>query len=99
VAANARRGIRAGSAVWGEGSAGPARSANPANPSPRSRYIPAAVRRAVWARDGGQCAFVAANGRRCPERGFLEFHHVEPYAAGGAATVDNIQLRCRSHNG
>ena len=26
-----------------------------------------------------------------------EFHHVEPYAAGGAATAANIQLR-RAHN-
>jgi len=24
---------------------------------------------------------------------------VLPYAAGGQATVDNIQLRCRAHNG
>ncbi len=25
--------------------------------------------------------------------------HVTPYAAGGVATADNIQLRCRAHNG
>ncbi len=25
--------------------------------------------------------------------------HVTPYAAGGESTVDNIQLRCRAHNG
>jgi hypothetical protein len=61
------------------------------------RHIPAVVRREVWQRDGGQCAFVGTIGR-CTERGFLEFHHVEPFAAGGAATVDNIQLRCRAHN-
>jgi hypothetical protein len=30
--------------------------------------------------------------------GFLEFHHVVPFAAGGAAEAANIQLRCRSHN-
>lgn len=66
---------------------------------PRSRHIPAEVRRKVWERDGGTCAFVAQNGRRCTEGGFLEFHHVVPYAAGGEATVDNIQLRCRAHNG
>jgi hypothetical protein len=65
--------------------------------APGSRRIPAAVRRDVWRRDQGQCAFVGANGR-CTERGFLEFHHVEPFAAGGAATVANIQLRCRAHN-
>ena len=63
-----------------------------------SRHIPAEVRRAVWRRDLGRCAFVGTKGR-CAERGFLEFHHVRPYAAGGEATVKNIQLRCRSHNG
>ncbi|HLG54749.1 MAG TPA: HNH endonuclease signature motif containing protein [Vicinamibacterales bacterium] len=63
----------------------------------RSRHIPAAVRRAVWARDEGRCAFVGANGR-CTERGFLEFHHIVPYAAGGEATVETIALRCRAHN-
>ncbi len=64
----------------------------------RSRHIPARVRRAVWLRDGGRCAFVASAGRRCGERAFLEFHHREPYAIGGEATVANISLRCRQHN-
>jgi hypothetical protein len=63
----------------------------------RSRHIPAAVRRAVRARDDNRCAFVGTHGR-CRETGFLEFHHVVPYAAGGASTIDNIQLRCRAHN-
>jgi hypothetical protein len=62
-----------------------------------SRHIPAAVKREVWRRDQGRCAFVGRSGR-CTERGFLEFHHVEPYAADGAATAANIQLRCRAHN-
>jgi hypothetical protein len=64
-----------------------------------SRAGSAAVRRAVAAHDGNQCAFVAADGHRCEERRFLEFHHVVPYARGGRATVENIQLRCRAHNG
>jgi hypothetical protein len=67
--------------------------------APGSRHIPAAVRRAVWLRDGGRCAFVAKDGRRCAERGFLEFHHAQPYAAAGEATERNIALRCRPHNG
>jgi hypothetical protein len=66
---------------------------------PHSRYIPAEVKRQVWKRDGGACAFVAHNGRRCGERAFVEFHHVDPYAVGGKATIDNIELRCRAHNG
>jgi hypothetical protein len=63
----------------------------------RSRHIPAALRRQVWARDGGRCAFVGTNGR-CDERGFLEFHHVVPFAAGGETTTENVELRCRAHN-
>lgn len=62
-----------------------------------SRHIPAAVRRDVWNRDGGRCAFVGTSGR-CAETGFLELHHVVPYAAGGAATTENIQVRCAAHN-
>ncbi len=65
---------------------------------PGSRHLPAEVKRAVWLRDLGRCAFVGTNGRRCTERGFLEFHHLHPYALGGEATVGNIQLRCRAHN-
>ena len=68
-------------------------------PSQRhSRHIPADVRREVWTRDGGRCAFEGARGR-CPETGCLEFHHVFPFAEGGRATVANIELRCRAHNG
>jgi len=63
--------------------------------SGHSRYVPAAVKRSVWLRDGGRCAFVAQIGRRCAERGFLEFHHVNPQ---GEPTLDNIQVRCRAHN-
>lgn len=78
-----------------------ARAASPrasSSDSPASgRYLPASVRRDVWQRDKGRCAFVGRTGR-CHETAFLEFHHVEPYAAGGAATADNIQLRCRAHN-
>lgn len=62
-----------------------------------SRHIPAEVRRRVWQRDGGRCAFIGARGR-CTERGFLEFHHVRPFADGGESVVENLALRCRAHN-
>ena len=51
----------------------------------------------VWKRDGEQCAYVGHEGR-CPERGWLELHHLFPFTDGGPATVANIELRCRSHN-
>jgi len=63
-----------------------------------SRHIPADVKRAVWLRDRGQCAFVAPTGVRCTERTFLELHHVQPHALQGPATAANIALRCRRHN-
>jgi 5-methylcytosine-specific restriction endonuclease McrA len=63
----------------------------------RSRHIPAGIKRDVWTRDGGRCAFQGEQGR-CAETGFLEFHHVVPFADGGEASVSNVELRCRSHN-
>ncbi|HEY8150944.1 MAG TPA: HNH endonuclease signature motif containing protein [Vicinamibacteria bacterium] len=68
-------------------------------PNAGSDAVPAAVRREVAARDASRCAFVSKDGHRCGARRFLEFHHVVPRAVGGAATVANIQLRCRTHNG
>jgi hypothetical protein len=63
-----------------------------------SRHISAAVRRAVWVRDLGCCAFVSRDGRHCRERGFVEFHHLVPHGVGGSSTVGNLELRCRAHN-
>ncbi|PYQ44171.1 MAG: hypothetical protein DMF77_07850 [Acidobacteria bacterium] len=63
-----------------------------------SRNIPADVKRTVFVKDRGSCAFVSPSGRRCGSRRFLEFHHVEPYGAGGKPTAHNIQLRCGVHN-
>jgi hypothetical protein len=68
-------------------------------PNAGSRTPTATVRREVAARDAGRCRFVSRDGHRCAETRFLEFHHVVPVARGGRATVDNIQLRCRAHNG
>jgi hypothetical protein len=66
--------------------------------STETRYIPIPVRRAVWERDGGRCAFVSEDGHRCGSTQRVEFHHVDPAACGGEATVEDIELRCRAHN-
>jgi hypothetical protein len=66
--------------------------------APGSRYVAAKVRRAVWIRDLGRCAYVAKSGHRCNTRSFVEFHHLEPYGVGGEATVETMELRCRAHN-
>jgi len=62
---------------------------------PSSRHIPAAVRRAVYERDGGRCRYVDAQGRRCTGRDRLEFHHRHPFGHGGDHSVDNVSLACR----
>ena len=67
--------------------------------SAEGRRIPVEVRRQVWDRDEGRCTFTSRDGRRCGSAHQLEFHHRLPYAMGGAATVDNITLHCRAHNG
>jgi predicted restriction endonuclease len=66
--------------------------------SSRSRYVPAAVRRVVYARDGGRCRFVDSQGRRCGERDDLEFHHRHPFGHNGDHEPDNLRLLCRAHN-
>jgi 5-methylcytosine-specific restriction endonuclease McrA len=64
-----------------------------------SRYIPAAIRRAVYERDGGRCRYVDQQGRRCTAREGLEFHHRHPFAFGGHHSPDALALLCRTHNG
>ena len=67
-------------------------------PVGRSRDIPAAIRRAVWKRDGRQCTFVSEDGRRCTAAHRLQLHHEQPYGRGGPPTVENIRIMCLGHN-
>jgi len=69
--------------------------------SASSRHVPAAVKRAVYERDGAQCTFVdEATGRRCSctDPGKLEYHHRTPFARGCDHDPDRIELRCTAHN-
>ncbi len=70
-----------------------------AMPGSRSRYIPAAVRREVWRRDGGRCSYVDCDsGRRCGSRYRLEIDHIVPFALGGGAVPGNLRIRCNAHH-
>ncbi|MFT4572433.1 MAG: hypothetical protein ACI8TX_003281 [Hyphomicrobiaceae bacterium] len=64
----------------------------------RTRAIPAALRRAVWLRDGGRCRFEDDKGHRCRATRNLEFHHKMPFGRGGVHEIENIELRCHGHN-
>ena len=66
--------------------------------APARRHVSAAVRREVWARDAGRCAYTDDRGRRCAETGGLELHHRQAHAFGGPNTAANLELRCSPHN-
>jgi hypothetical protein len=72
------------------------KSVKPADPA--ARHVPAHIARVVYERDGGSCAYVDPEGRRCGEKSYIQIHHVKAWMAGGDTTVGNLALRCRSHN-
>ncbi len=57
----------------------------------RTRTIPPAIRRALWARDGG-CAFPGCGLR------YVSAHHILHGADGGPTSLDNLVLLCPSHH-
>jgi hypothetical protein len=63
-----------------------------------SRHIPAAIRRAVWQRDGGRCTYVSAEGRRCDSKEFIEFDQDNTWEWSRTHSAESITLRCRAHN-
>jgi hypothetical protein len=72
---------------------------NPSSSRLTSRYIPARVKRAVWQRDAGRCAWRFEDGRICGSREGLEFDHLRPFAKGGRSEDErNVRLLCRMHN-
>ena len=73
-------------------------SAREPNTTANGRHVPRAVAREVIARDGGQCTFVAPDGRRCSARTNLQLDHVIPLARGGRTTTDNLRQLCGPHN-
>jgi hypothetical protein len=63
-----------------------------------SRYVPASTRCHVDSRDEGRCAFVDARGKRCEERGMIEFDHIDGFAETRSHDKDRMRLLCRVHN-
>jgi hypothetical protein len=67
-------------------------------PAGVGRGLPKALKRLVWERDGGRCAFLGTDGHRCGETRQLEIDHITPVAMGGEATLENLRVLCRAHN-
>ena len=63
------------------------------------RHIPAAVRRAVWRRDGGACCYHdPLTGVTCGSTHLVQIDHIVPVAQGGSNDIANLRLRCAVHN-
>jgi hypothetical protein len=67
--------------------------------APTPPYVPAAVRSAVWQRDGGRCQWPVASGGVCGSTLRLEVDHLVPRALGGQSTIGNLRLLCRFPEG
>ena len=63
-----------------------------------SRHIPDAIKREVYARDGGQCTFQDDSGRRCAATSALEYDHIDGFARAPVHKAERIRLLCRAHN-
>jgi len=89
-----------GARVPSRASEAPTRTARPAahDSKARSRYVAVQVRRETHARDGGRCAYVSVDGRRCNARALLQFDHLEPFAWRGGSDASNLRLLCKAHN-
>jgi hypothetical protein len=71
----------------------------PKTPSPsKTRYIPVAVKEAVYLRDGGRCSYISPTGKRCDCIWDPEFDHKDPFCRSHDNSLGNIRLLCRAHN-
>jgi len=64
----------------------------PLNIGRKSRTIPAAIRRALNARDRG-CRFPG-----CPNKRFVDGHHIKHWINGGETSLKNLVTLCRFHH-
>lgn len=58
----------------------------------KTRTVPAAIRRALYARDRG-CSFPG-----CHRSHFLDAHHIEHWTDGGETSAANLTLLCTQHH-
>jgi len=59
----------------------------------KTRVIPKAIERALYARDHGCCRFPGCGNRR-----YLHSHHVEHWSNGGDTSLPNLMLLCTRHH-
>jgi hypothetical protein len=65
----------------------------PLNVGRKTRTIPPAIRRALFARDKDGCRFPG-----CPNKHYVDGHHIKHWANGGETRLSNLVLLCRFHH-
>jgi HNH endonuclease len=65
----------------------------PLNVGRKTRTIPPAIRRALFARDKEGCRFPG-----CTNRHYVDGHHIKHWANGGETRLSNLVLLCRFHH-
>src|SRR5690606_17845076 len=68
------------------------RNGEPLSVGRKTRVVPAAIRRALWARDRG-CRFPG-----CGRKRFVEPHHIVHWANGGETSLDNLIRLCSARH-
>ena len=66
--------------------------------APTKRTPNATIRHEMALRDEGQCSQNLPSGTRCPERRWLQRHHVKPFSQGGTTTAQNLVTLCYGHH-
>jgi hypothetical protein len=65
----------------------------PLNAGRKTRTIPPAIRRALFARDKDGCRFPG-----CTNHHYVDGHHIKHWANGGETRLSNLVLLCRFHH-
>jgi hypothetical protein len=60
--------------------------------------LKAQIRHQVVLRDEARCTYADPNGRRCPQRKWLQVHHRISVRAGGQNQLGNLQTLCFAHH-
>ena len=60
--------------------------------------LTAQEKHAVFARDGGRCTHVGADGIRCSRERCLHVHHLRPVGMGGGNEPENLTTVCTTHH-
>ncbi|MGH8167999.1 MAG: DUF222 domain-containing protein [Woeseiaceae bacterium] len=65
---------------------------NPLSVGRKTRVVPIAIERALWARDKG-CRFPG-----CGRKRYVHAHHIVHWSAGGVTSLANLMLLCSKHH-